>query len=130
LARKARAHSIVTRAPCCWRKGPWNTWGQLRGPFRAAFAIKGIDMHFKTMTAVALTLAIATGGFVHADTAKPAFGTWGLDNAAMDKSVKPGDDFYRYMNGHWLATATIPADRTFNGIDNVINDELNRRMRT
>ena len=36
----------------------------------------------------------------------------GIDLAARDVSVKPGDDFYRYANGHWLDTHTIPADRT------------------
>src|SRR5581483_4498143 len=29
-----------------------------------------------------------------------------------DPSVKPGDDFYRYAEGHWLDTTQIPADRT------------------
>jgi len=28
-----------------------------------------------------------------------------------DLSVKPGDDFYRYANGGWLARVAIPADR-------------------
>lgn len=33
-----------------------------------------------------------------------------LDNTReMDRSIKPGDDFYRYANGGWLRTATIPA---------------------
>ena len=27
----------------------------------------------------------------------------------MDRSIKPGDDFYHYANGGWLKTATIPA---------------------
>ncbi len=27
----------------------------------------------------------------------------------VDRSVKPGDDFYRYANGGWLKAATIPA---------------------
>jgi putative endopeptidase len=27
----------------------------------------------------------------------------------MDRSIHPGDDFYRYANGGWLKTATIPA---------------------
>ena len=26
----------------------------------------------------------------------------GLDLAAMDKSVKPGDDFFMYANGSWF----------------------------
>ena len=36
---------------------------------------------------------------------------WGLDLGARDPAVKPGDDFYRYAEGTWLATHTIPADR-------------------
>jgi putative endopeptidase len=30
----------------------------------------------------------------------------------MDRSIKPGDDFYRYANGGWLAAATIPSGRS------------------
>jgi len=37
---------------------------------------------------------------------------WGLDLGARDLSVRPGDDFYRYADGRWLATHSIPADRT------------------
>src|SRR6188508_2727943 len=47
--------------------------------------------------------------------AKPAFGTFGVDLASMDKSVKPGDDFYKYVNGKWLETATIPPDKSYYG---------------
>ena len=43
---------------------------------------------------------------------RPALGTWGVDVANIDKSVKPGDDFYRYVNGKWLAQDHIPADRS------------------
>ncbi|HWA58021.1 MAG TPA: M13 family metallopeptidase [Gemmatimonadales bacterium] len=35
----------------------------------------------------------------------------GLDAAGMDRSVKPGDDFYAYANGAWARTTEIPADR-------------------
>jgi putative endopeptidase len=48
--------------------------------------------------------------------AKPAFGSFGVDLAQMDTAIRPGDDFYGYVNGKWLATATIPADRPFNGM--------------
>src|SRR4030095_9304046 len=44
--------------------------------------------------------------------AKPALGTWGIDLTNMDRSVKPGDDFYRYVNGGWLAENHIPEDRS------------------
>jgi predicted metalloendopeptidase len=36
----------------------------------------------------------------------------GIDLASMDKSVVPGDDFYNYANGAWMAKAEIPADRS------------------
>jgi putative endopeptidase len=35
----------------------------------------------------------------------------GLDFAGIDRSVAPGDDFFRYANGSWLAKTEIPPDR-------------------
>jgi putative endopeptidase len=43
---------------------------------------------------------------------KPAIGSWGFDLAGMDRSVRPGDDFFRYANGTWFDKAVIPSDRT------------------
>ena len=51
---------------------------------------------------------------------KPAYGTFGVDLAAMDTSVKPGDDFYRYVNGKWLDTYQIPADRAGYGTGTIV----------
>ena len=42
---------------------------------------------------------------------KPAVGSFGVDLAQMDRTVRPGDDFYSYVNGTWLKTFQIPADR-------------------
>ncbi|MEP6868094.1 MAG: M13 family metallopeptidase [Novosphingobium sp.] len=36
----------------------------------------------------------------------------GIDTAAMDKTVKPGDQFYLYANGNWMKKTEIPADRS------------------
>jgi putative endopeptidase len=36
----------------------------------------------------------------------------GINLDLMDKSVKPGDDFFRYVNGSWFDKTDIPADRT------------------
>ncbi|HEV8113171.1 MAG TPA: M13 family metallopeptidase [Planctomycetota bacterium] len=46
------------------------------------------------------------------DSTKPHLGTFGVDLAAMDRTVKPGDDFFRYVNGKWLKHTEIPADRS------------------
>jgi putative endopeptidase len=35
----------------------------------------------------------------------------GIDLAAIDHSVKPGNNFFKYANGNWLKHAKIPADR-------------------
>ncbi len=51
----------------------------------------------------------ASAGF---QVASPKYGAFGLDLSTHDQSVKPGDDFYRYADGHWLDTNTIPADRS------------------
>jgi len=45
----------------------------------------------------------------------PKFGQWGVDLTSLDKAVKPGDDFFLYVNGGWLKTAAIPADRSQTG---------------
>ena len=39
----------------------------------------------------------------------------GLDAAQFDKSVRPQDDLFRYVNGKWLAATEIPADRSVYG---------------
>lgn len=39
----------------------------------------------------------------------------GINLSYIDKSVKPGDNFFAYANGDWLKTAQIPADRSSTG---------------
>ena len=54
---------------------------------------------------------------------KATLGTFGIDTSQMDRSIKPGDDFYRYVNGKWLATTTIPADKSRYGSFDVLRDK-------
>ena len=65
------------------------------------------------MTQVALSATAGT----------PEFPPWGVTLSYMDSSVSPGVDFFRYTNGAWLKTATIPPDRRIAGV----NLELQRR---
>jgi putative endopeptidase len=54
--------------------------------------------------------------------ATPRFGTWGIDLKGMDTSVKPGDNFFDYVNGTADRNMVIPADKTSNGVNEVLED--------
>ncbi len=45
----------------------------------------------------------------------PTFGGWGLNPADLDPAVKPGDDFFAYVNGKWDRAETIPPQYPFSG---------------
>ncbi len=47
----------------------------------------------------------------------------GIDLSAMDTSVKPGDDFFSYVNGKWVAETEIPADKSRFGVFDQLRDE-------
>ena len=52
----------------------------------------------------------------------PQLGRYGFDTEGMDRSVKPGDDFYEYANGDWADATTIPEDKTNYGMFTVLAD--------
>ncbi|HZF25182.1 MAG TPA: M13-type metalloendopeptidase [Steroidobacteraceae bacterium] len=55
--------------------------------------------------------------------APPAnFGS-GLDLAGFDRAVRPQDDLFRFVNGDWLKTAVIPADRANYGAFTMLDDQ-------
>src|SRR5882762_9351789 len=78
----------------------------------------------RSMAAHALTLAAAVAGAV-----TPAPSPHGLDLAGIDRSVAPGDDFFRYANGAWLKTTEIPPDRSNVGVFSVLFDQAQQRTR-
>jgi len=89
------------------------------------------------VSATAAALVAATGltvGLrpltVHADTGKPAIGTWGFDLAAMDRSIEPGDDFFRYTGGAWMRATKIPADRARWGSFDILGAKSEEDVRT
>jgi putative endopeptidase len=62
-------------------------------------------------------------------TAAERYGKWGIDLDGMDRSVKPGDDFFRYVNGKWAATTQIPPDKTSFGAFAILRDLSEARVR-
>ena len=75
---------------------------------RSVFALIGLFL-------AGCTLVATTPPPAPSPLPKATFGTWGVDLGGMDKSVKPGDNFFEYVNGGWLKTAVIPADRSSTG---------------
>jgi putative endopeptidase len=72
-------------------------------------------MRIQLLTAAlsALLLAACSGEkpVANAEPPKAALGAFGIETVNMDTAVKPGDDFFKYANGKWLASFEIPADK-------------------
>lgn len=62
--------------------------------------------------------------------AGPALGSFGVDMTGMDRSVRPGDDFYSFVNGTWAKNTPIPDDRAQWGMFQELRDLSQERTRT
>ncbi len=82
---------------------------------------------------LAMSVAVALGACTPAQQSNTESATPAIEQAValksgiitenMDLSVKPGDDFYRYVNGSWLKTIEIPADKASYGSFAILADE-------
>jgi predicted metalloendopeptidase len=61
--------------------------------------------------------------------ATPAAPPSGVLLANFDRSVRPQDDFYRYVNGTWLAKTDIPSDKSNYGAFTVLEDGAEKNLR-
>jgi len=81
-------------------------------------------------------MAEVTGGQdAQDDAAKMAtlsktYGTWGFDVSGMDRSVKPGDNFFEFANGTALKSMTIPGDQPGYGSFNKLADLADLQEKT
>ncbi len=71
------------------------------------------------MTACSGEESTATQDAASADVAKAL----GFDPAELDDGIKPGDDFFAYVNGKWIAENEIPADRSRYGAFDILRDK-------
>ncbi len=55
--------------------------------------------------------------------------TSGIELQNMDKTVKAQDDFYRHVNGKWLETQTIPADKSNYGSFSKLYDDAQKHLK-
>ncbi len=57
----------------------------------------------------------------------PESAAHGIAVANMDRSVRPGDDFYQYANGDWIKRTEIPPDRGRIGVFTVLSELSDKR---
>jgi putative endopeptidase len=79
---------------------------------------------------VGVALALAAAMLVSGWTVMPEGHTGaGIDLAGMDRSVKPGNDFFGYANGAWIAKTEIPADRSNYGVGAMLVEKTATQVR-
>ena len=83
-----------------------------------------------TRAAFALGTALSLAAAAPAPLPAPQLGKFGFDDTGVDKRVRPGDDFNRYVSGAWEARTEIPADKYFIGSFVVLDDLSKERTRT
>jgi putative endopeptidase len=54
----------------------------------------------------------------------------GIDQSAVDKGVRAQDDFFRHVNGTWLAKTEIPADKSRYSMFNLLFDDTQENLKT
>jgi putative endopeptidase len=74
----------------------------------------------------ALLLAAACNPLANKANA-PGATTHGLELSAIDRSVKPGDDFFGYADGAWVKATQIPPDRSTYGAFAALREVASKR---
>jgi putative endopeptidase len=94
---------------------------------------RGIQVKHYLIAAAVLTALAACGQQENneavVEAAAPVELVSGIDIDAMDKSVRPGDDFFMFMNGAWIEETEIPADKSSYGGFTVLRDESTENVK-
>src|SRR5271166_4650551 len=87
------------------------------------FARKSLNLALKLIAGFSVGVALLAA---YAQDA-PKQDTHGIVVANMDRSVKPGDNFYLYCNGEWIKRTEIPPDRSRIGVFSTLADLSDKR---
>jgi putative endopeptidase len=86
-------------------------------------------MNRRLFATAALVLTLPASAMAEDLIKAPRMGNWGFDLAGRDTTVSPGDSFYDYANGSYVAKLEIPPDRARYGAFDRLNDLSQARMR-
>jgi putative endopeptidase len=76
-----------------------------------------------------IKITILAAALVMASCAKKEELTSGISIKNMDTKVKPGDNFANYVNGTWLKTMKIPADKASYGAFDMLYDKSQKDVK-
>jgi putative endopeptidase len=79
--------------------------------FALASALLVAALPAPAMAADAPAIAAPANG----DYPLPVFAGWGVNPADIDHAVRPGDDFFAYVNGKWAQAEVIPDSYAYSG---------------
>jgi putative endopeptidase len=98
--------------------------GFLGGDERIVGLVKRLS---QVLSALAWAAVVAC---VHLPSTAPrsGIGAWGVDLTGIDRSVRPGDDFFDFANGAWYARTGIPADRAEAGSFETLRELRDARL--
>lgn len=83
----------------------------------------------KTHLLSTLTLSLLTAFATAAPSATQAPSS-GIQTQYIDPSVRVQDDFFAHVNGKWLKTTEIPADKATYGAGAMLRDDIQQQVRT
>src|SRR5437870_2597033 len=68
-----------------------------------------VKIHVYPCAALAFIASLGVGAAAdlampRKDLLSPLAGVWGVDLRDQNRSIRPGDNFYEYQNGKWLAS--------------------------
>jgi len=78
--------------------------------------------------AVALTVSAAAGTLTSAQQTSGGL-SLGIDVSGMNRSVRPQDDFFRYVNGTWVDNTPIPADLSSYGSFAILRENASAALK-
>jgi len=81
--------------------------------------------------ATALLMVVACGQQVEEQQAaeQPKELRSGISLKGMNPEIRPGDDFFAYVNGKWIDAAVIPADKARYGTFDILRDESQENVK-
>ena len=84
---------------------------------------------FPVLLAGSVSISAAAGPAPPRSAGAPLYPPFGLDLGAANPAARPGDDFFEYCNGAWLARTDIPPDKPYMTEAQAVRDRTEAQLR-